>query len=105
MSTTSAPVLSHIRRTVSCAARSVMASGVKITRRRSNNSANDASTPLFSVPAIGWPGTKRAGACDEVVGCGRDEASLQRAVELGVIDRYHTDPAQAVKDADVGDDG
>src|SRR3569623_1164896 len=44
---------------------------------------------------------KRAGACGEVVGCGRDEASLQRAVELGVIDRYHTAPAQAVKDADV----
>lgn len=44
---------------------------------------------------------KRARACGEVVGCGRDETSLRRAVELGVIDRYHTDPAQAVQGADV----
>jgi len=44
---------------------------------------------------------KRDGACGEVVGCGRDEAALQRAVELGVIDRYHADPAQAVRGADV----
>lgn len=44
---------------------------------------------------------KRAGACREVVGCGRDEAALRRAIELGVIDRYHTDPAQAVQGADV----
>lgn len=44
---------------------------------------------------------KRAGACGDVVGCGRDEASLLRAVELGVIDRYHTDPAAAVEGADV----
>lgn len=44
---------------------------------------------------------KRAGACGEVVGCGRDEASLQRAIELGVIDRYYTDPAAATKGADV----
>lgn len=44
---------------------------------------------------------KRTRACGEVVGCGRDETSLRRAVELGVIDRYHTDPAQAVQGADV----
>lgn len=44
---------------------------------------------------------KRAGACVEVVGCGRDEGALQRAVELGVIDRYHSDPALAVSGADV----
>lgn len=44
---------------------------------------------------------KRAGACAEVVGCGRDEAALRRAVELGVIDRYHSDPALAVSGADV----
>lgn len=44
---------------------------------------------------------KRAGACREVVGCGRDEASLRRAVELGVIDRYHADPAQAVRGAEM----
>lgn len=44
---------------------------------------------------------KRAGACAEVVGCGRDEGALRRAVELGVIDRYHSDPALAVSGADV----
>ena len=44
---------------------------------------------------------KRAGACAEVVGCGRDEASLRRAVELGVIDRYDTDPARAVAGAEL----
>lgn len=44
---------------------------------------------------------KRAGACYEIVGCGRDEVALRRAVELGVIDRYHVDPAQAVQGADV----
>lgn len=44
---------------------------------------------------------KRAGVCREVVGCGRGEASLQRAVKLEVIDRYHTDPSQAVIGADV----
>lgn len=44
---------------------------------------------------------KRAGACVEVVGCGRDESALRRAVELGVIDRYQSDPALAVSGADV----
>lgn len=44
---------------------------------------------------------KLAGTCDEVVGYGRNEGRLQRAVELGVIDRYETDIAAAVKGADV----
>jgi len=44
---------------------------------------------------------RRANACDEIVGCGRDEAHLQKAVELGVIDRYEVDPAAAVSGADV----
>lgn len=44
---------------------------------------------------------RRAGACGEIVGCGRSVENLQRAVELGVIDRYETDPAQAVRDADL----
>lgn len=39
--------------------------------------------------------------CAEVVGYDRDEESLRRAVELGVIDRYETDPARAVQDADI----
>jgi prephenate dehydrogenase len=44
---------------------------------------------------------KRAGYCAEVVGSGRDEKQLRRAVELGVIDRYEKDPARAVSGADV----
>lgn len=44
---------------------------------------------------------KQAGYCGEVVGCGRDEAQLRRARELGVIDCYERDPARAVGDADM----
>lgn len=44
---------------------------------------------------------KRAGYCAEVVGGGRDAAHLKCAVELGVIDRYETDPARAAADADM----
>ena len=44
---------------------------------------------------------KHAAYCAEVVGCGRDQAQLQRAVQLGVIDRYEQDPARAVADAEV----
>lgn len=44
---------------------------------------------------------RQANAVGEVVGCGRDAGHLQRAQELGVIDRWSTDPAVAVADADV----
>jgi prephenate dehydrogenase len=44
---------------------------------------------------------KRAGACGEVVGCGRNTTHLQQAIDLGVIDRYDTHPASAVKEADM----
>lgn len=44
---------------------------------------------------------KQAGQCGTVTGCGRSEANLQKAVELGVIDRYSTDVATAVADADM----
>jgi prephenate dehydrogenase len=44
---------------------------------------------------------KRNQACGEVIGCGRNINNLQQAIELGVIDRYETQPAQAVKDADM----
>ncbi|MGH8596060.1 MAG: prephenate dehydrogenase [Gammaproteobacteria bacterium] len=37
----------------------------------------------------------------EIVGCGRDERNLRRGVELEVIDRFTTDPAQAVQGADL----
>ncbi|OOZ39738.1 prephenate dehydrogenase [Solemya pervernicosa gill symbiont] len=44
---------------------------------------------------------KRAGIVSEVVGIGRDDASLQRGVELGVIDRFTTDIGSGVADADM----
>jgi prephenate dehydrogenase len=44
---------------------------------------------------------RAAGACREVVGAGRNAGNLQAAVELGVIDRYDTDLAQAVSGADM----
>lgn len=44
---------------------------------------------------------REVSAVGEVVGCGRNEDNLKRAVELGVIDRYEQDPAKAVQDADV----
>lgn len=39
--------------------------------------------------------------CREIVGCGRDESQLKRALELGVIDRISVDIATAVRGADV----
>ena len=42
-----------------------------------------------------------AGACGEIVGCGRDSQQLQKALALGVIDRAETDIAHAVQGADI----
>ncbi len=44
---------------------------------------------------------KRGALCTHVVGCGRSEASLRRAVELGVVDSWSTSPAEAVAGADL----
>ncbi len=44
---------------------------------------------------------REAGAVREVVGCGRGAANLQRAVELGVIDRYTHVIGEAVDGADM----
>ena len=44
---------------------------------------------------------REAGRVGEIVGYGRDPQHLQRARDLGVIDRYETDPARALADADV----
>ena len=44
---------------------------------------------------------REAGEVGEVIGCGRGEDNLRAAVRLGVIDRYETDPACAVRAADV----
>lgn len=44
---------------------------------------------------------REAGAVGEVVGCGRALPNLERAVEIGVIDRFDQDPAAAVAGADL----
>jgi prephenate dehydrogenase len=41
------------------------------------------------------------GACGEIVGCGRNETRLRRALDLGVIDRYQLDLPSAVDGADL----
>ena len=44
---------------------------------------------------------RRAGGCTEVIGCGRSVDHLQKAVSLGVIDRFETDIGAAVEGADM----
>jgi len=44
---------------------------------------------------------REKGAVGEIIGVGRGENNLRRAVELGVIDRYSTDPCEGVKGADL----
>jgi prephenate dehydrogenase len=44
---------------------------------------------------------KQAGFCREIIGAGRTESTLIKAVELGVIDRYDTSIANAVAEADI----
>jgi prephenate dehydrogenase len=59
---------------------------------------------IFGVGLIGGSlalALKKAGYCRKVVGCSRNEAHLQKAVELGVIDKYCLDGGEAVEGADV----
>ncbi len=44
---------------------------------------------------------REKGHVGEIVGIGRGEANLQKAVELGVIDRYFLDPVAGVEGADL----
>lgn len=44
---------------------------------------------------------RRAGFCQKITGAGRTEATLKKAVELGVIDSYETDLAKAASGADI----
>lgn len=59
---------------------------------------------IFGVGLIGGSlamALRRANACEKIVGCSRSQEHLQRAVELGVIDEYTLDPAEAVANADM----
>ena len=44
---------------------------------------------------------RQAGFCKAIVGAGRTEATLRKAEELGVIDRYDTHISNAAQDADI----
>ena len=44
---------------------------------------------------------RRVQYCQEIVGCGRNRQNLERALALGVIDRFETDPAAAVRGCDM----
>ncbi len=63
--------------------------------------------PRLTVVGVGLIGgslalaLKEAGVVGEVVGCGRGRPNLEKALELGVIDRYSRNPGDAVRDADV----
>lgn len=59
---------------------------------------------IFGVGLIGGSlalALRKAGYCESVVGCSRNAEHLQRAVDLGVIDRFTLDPTVAVKGADM----
>ncbi len=44
---------------------------------------------------------RAAGACKSIIGCGRDSKNLEKAIELGVIDEYSINIAEAVVGADM----
>jgi len=44
---------------------------------------------------------KRIHVCDRVTGCSRSVSELEKAIKLGVIDDFSTDPAEAIKNADM----
>lgn len=59
---------------------------------------------IFGVGLIGGSfalGLKAAGFAGEIVGGGRSAVNLARGVELGVIDRFSTDPVEVVQGADL----
>ena len=44
---------------------------------------------------------RKAGACDRVVGVGRNAANLREALARGIIDSAESDPGRAVREADL----
>lgn len=59
---------------------------------------------IFGVGLIGGSlalALREANYCQQIVGCGRSAESLQKAVDLGVLDSYSLDPQMAVHDADI----
>lgn len=59
---------------------------------------------IFGVGLIGGSlalALREAGYCENIVGCSRNAAHLQKAVDLGVIDSFTLDPQEAVQGADI----
>lgn len=59
---------------------------------------------IFGVGLIGGSfalALKKAGAAEHIAGVGRSQASLERALQLGIIDSIATSAEAAVKDADL----
>ena len=59
---------------------------------------------IFGVGLIGGSlalALKKADFCSFVVGCSRNQDNLARAIDLGVIDQFTLDPAEAVDGADM----
>jgi prephenate dehydrogenase len=59
---------------------------------------------IFGVGLIGGSlalALRKANFCQTIVGCGPDQAHLERAVELNVIDRYETDPTKAIVNSEI----
>lgn len=59
---------------------------------------------IFGVGLIGGSlakALKEKHYCEHIIGCSRNEAHLQKAIELGVIDDYCLEPKKAVQNADV----
>jgi len=59
---------------------------------------------IFGVGLIGGSfalALRKAHAVGEVIGFGRSEATLQQAMQLGILDRIGSDPAAEVNDADI----
>lgn len=60
---------------------------------------------IFGVGLIGGSlalALREAGAVAEIVGCSRNSEHLRKAQELGVIDRWTTDPVAACQGAEIG---
>jgi prephenate dehydrogenase len=66
-----------------------------------------APIPRLAIMGVGLIGgslalaLKEAGFVGEVVGCGRGKPNLEKALELGIIDRYEREPRLAVTGADL----
>ena len=75
------PARRHSSATVSTAAGSVPSSGVRMHQRPSNRLSKPASGPDFSVPAMGWAGTKgtpsgRLGTTASITACFTEPTSV-----------------------------